>query len=156
MRVPLTNSTNSFVVDEADADLVASAGNWFENFGYVSRTIYLDGKPYQQRVHRLIMGLKPYDKRTVDHINGNKLDNRRSNLRICSQGQNNRNTPKKSNNKSGLKGVSWKAANNKWCAQIKCDRVIHIGLFKDKVEAAYAYDQFAIQLHGNYARLNLL
>ena len=91
----------------------------------------------------------------VDHINGNPLDNRKSNLRICTNAENQRNKGVYKNNKSGYKGVHWFKRDKKWQAQIKHNnKSIHIGLYEDKEEAARAYDKKAKELHGNFKNLN--
>ena len=104
-------------------------------------------------IHRLIMDApKGMD---VDHINGNPLDNRKSNLRICTHAENQRNKGAYKNNTSGYKGVSWYKRDKKWIAGIKHNnKGIYIGLFEDKEEAARAYDKKAKELHGEFAYLN--
>jgi hypothetical protein len=103
-------------------------------------------------MHRLIMdapaGL------VVDHTNGNKHDNRRSNLRKCTQSENRRNS-RKSRGTSRFKGVSWLRTRGKWQANIYHDgKSIHLGLFDDEIEAAMAYDRKARELFGEFACLN--
>lgn len=74
----------------------------------------------------------------VDHINGNSLDNRKSNLRVVSNAENQQNRSKgaQSNSKSGVRGVSWHKASKKWCAQIKVDgKTIWLGVHKTIEEA---------------------
>jgi len=100
------------------------------------------------RMHRIIAGANHKDE-IVDHINGNTLDNRRSNLRICSNAENGRNRGKNSNNSSGFKGVFLKR--DKWAAQIKHNgKSIHLGTFKTPEEAHLAYQRAANKLHGRF------
>lgn len=95
--------------------------------------------------------MNPPEGLVVDHINGNKLDNRRSNLRICTQSQNlnGRNTNK------GYIGVSWDKFRGKWKANIGKDyQKIFLGRFDTAEEAARVYDEKAVELFGEFARLN--
>lgn len=144
------------IVDQEDLKLLDNY-KWYLAHGYVSRQLNINGKQYQQRLHREILGIEPYEKVQVDHINGNKLDNRRKNLRVCKRIENIRNRGVFKNNKIGLKGVSFKKSNKKFVSQIQYDgKVYHLGMFLDPENAAYVYDQFAIQLFGKFARTNLL
>ena len=110
----------------------AEAGDesgWIDHMGY--RRMKIFGRTYA--AHRLawlhVYGKYPDDQ--LDHINGNRSDNRLANLRPCTQGQNNQNLGRTKANKSGVMGVSWKARNRKWCAQIKYQGVVHhLGLFQ--------------------------
>lgn len=102
-------------------------------------------------MHRLIMGNPPGI--SVDHINGDGLDNRRSNLRLANQSQQGRNTPKHKNNKSGFKGVSW--CKGFWMATIYVNqRKLYLGGFRNPVDAARAYNEAAKKYFGEFARLN--
>ena len=106
-------------------------------------------------LHRIIMDAT---KRTeiVDHINGNIYDNRRENLRIGNKsdnGSNLRHLP--IHNTSGFKGVHYDKVNHKWRARIQVNgKHIHLGRFKDKIEAAKAYDEAAIKYFGEFACTN--
>lgn len=110
-------------------------------------------------MHREIKGLPRDDERLVDHINGNKLDNRRENLRIATKSQNCHNQGIQRTSTSGYKGVTWHSGRgvNKWIAQISFNgRRIHLGSFDDIHVAAHAYNKAAIKYHGEFARLNLV
>lgn len=90
----------------------------------------------------------------VDHINQNKLDNRRGNLRKCSSQQNLMNRPKLACGENEYKGIC-KTADGSWQAQIAMDgKSIYLGRFNDPVRAAKAYDTAARMFFGEYAYLN--
>lgn len=113
------------------------------------------GKQITQYLHREILGLEPGDPRQVDHINGNTLDNRRENLRICDCTENNCNVPCRSNNTTGYKGVGWRKERGKYRARIKLNgKETHLGYYDDPVIAAIAYDAAARKYHGEFAYLN--
>lgn len=121
---------------------------WYINArGYVVST-------NQEKVymHRLIMG-NPNG--CVDHINGDKSDNRRCNLRVCTQRENTMNSKISKNNTSGYKGVSWNKALCKWQAYIMVNyRRKHLGYHSDRSYAAQVYNSAAVKHFGEYAKLN--
>ena len=122
----------------------------------------LDGRGYvthcrengiSSKFHRVIIGA--LDNETADHIDGDPLNNRKVNLRMCTHHQNtwNNRTPK--NNTSGYKGVHWNKEKRKWGAGIKYNyKKLFLGYFDDKIEAAKAYNTAAIKHFGDFARLN--
>ena len=93
----------------------------------------------------------------VDHIDGNPLNNRRSNLRLATHQQNTWNARGKRRKWSKYKGVSFSLDRQKWSASITIDNRSHmIGRFNDESEAALSYDAAAIQVYGDFARPNLI
>jgi hypothetical protein len=99
---------------------------------------------------RVIMGLGRGDPRRVDHINGDPLDNRKVNLRICTHAENMHNQRLPKNNTSGLKGASWDGKH--WVAQIGFGgKVRKLGKFSTPEEAHAAYCKAAVELHGEFA-----
>lgn len=102
-------------------------------------------------LHRLIVPEAEF----VDHISGNVLDNRKSNLRACNASENMRNRPIFRNNKLGLRGVYHDKKTGKFHAQIQINKKrILIGKYDDTITAARAYNEAAIKYHGEFARLN--
>lgn len=91
----------------------------------------------------------------IDHINGNKEDNRIENLRECTQQQNCFNRAVKKENSCGFKGVSWCKTNKRWAAQVGAnEKRKHLGLYDCPADAATVYNFVADQYHGTFARLN--
>lgn len=107
---------------------------------------------YTHRVAVFLMtGIWPEN---VDHIDGNRTNNRWENLRVCSGAENRRNVGIRKSNTSGFKGVT-EGRKGKWRATITYDnKSIYIGEFKTPELAAAAYDQKAIELHGEFAKTN--
>ena len=145
------------IVDDEDYAIV-NQWNWYLGAGYVVRNTPMvnGGKRGHFWLHRLIMKC-PRNKR-VDHVNSNTLDNRKANLRICTSQQNSFNQKVQNRIKtSRYKGVyrrskgEWTA----WVAQIHYKRKhYYIGAFQTEHLAALAYDLWAIELFGEFARTN--
>jgi hypothetical protein len=139
------------LLDEEDKELVGRY-TWYLSNGYYAMS--LGGK--QTYLHRLVTKATTTD--TVDHINGNKLDNRKDNLRICKQEHNCCNKVKTTNKRtSKYKGVSFRKTHNKFQATItKHGLQTHLGYFLTEEEAALAYNFAATKYHGEYAKLNVI
>jgi len=153
-EVPLTRGFVA-LVDAADFESVMAAGHWYANPGrytfYARRQLTRpNGTQRGLSLHRFLTGWP-----MVDHINGDGLDNRRSNLRPASIATNNRNARLRRDNTSGFKGVAWDRKGSSWRAYIRLDgRRHHLGFFATAKDAAFAYDRAAIDLHGEFGRLN--
>ena len=126
-------------------------------FGYAHRTQRIKGTKSKLHIkmHRLIMQAK--EGQFIDHKNGNGLDNRRSNLRLCTLSQNNQNFPLSISNKSGYKGVSWHKGAKRWRVTIKLEKKQKsLGYYHDLKKAAIAYNKGAKQYFGEFARINTI
>src|SRR2546430_1781983 len=157
IRVPLAGygGIYSTLIDDADLDLI-NGYHWRAFPGHagvfyaVRRIVKPDGSPTTQRMHQLITGWAQ-----TDHVNGDGLDNRRSNLRPATSHQNGANRKSHRGSSSQFKGVSLHKPTGKWKVQIQVhgDRM-HLGLLADEVEAARLYDRAALQHFGEFARPN--
>ncbi len=128
-----------------------SKKRYFYGF-YAVRNVNVGGKREGIRLHRFILDAPSGV--TVDHINGNTLDNQKSNLRLCSDAENSRNRAFQSNNTTGFKGVC-RNGRNRYTAKLKSlKKSYHLGTFDTAIEAAKAYNEKAIELFGEYAKLN--
>lgn len=143
----LRGSNKPVLLDDSDYVKIEHYKWYAHPRGYAQA--FIDGK--QILMHRFIM--QPDCDMQIDHIDRNKLNNQRSNLRIVQRGVNIQNIPPKANNTSGLVGVS---RNGKyWQASIYKDRKrIFIGNYKDKISAGIAYNDMALKLYGEHSHIN--
>lgn len=132
---------------KAGDDATSSSGN-----GY--RILTFGGKNYGAHRVAWLIEYGEWPSLPLDHINNIPTDNRIANLRLATVSQNAYNKKRMSNNKSGIKGVSFDSKRNKWCAYICIDgKQTTIGRFQEKDQAAQAYRNAAIKHFGEYARL---
>jgi hypothetical protein len=152
--IPLKNINKKVIaytlVDDVDYDELSKLKWAKDTYGYAVNCQYIGNyRSKSIKMHRVItnapQGLD------VDHINRDKLDNRRSNLRICTRTQNNINQPARANNTSGYKGIGWDKERSKWKAQIKIKgKTKAIGRYKSLEDAREAYLTVAKEVYGNY------
>lgn len=150
IRCIVTNG-KSFIFDKQDYPIVKNYNWTVEKLGYVRTNV----KNKNVRLHRLIM--RPSKGKVIDHINGDRADCRRSNMRITNNQNNIFNQRLRSTNTSGYKGVFLDKRRNTYYSSITCNgKTCHIGTFRTDqiIEAAKAYNQKAIELFGEYAFLN--
>lgn len=141
------------IVDDEDFDRVNQHRWHVGNNGYIKT--FVGGRKNVKCIlmHRLIMN--PPDDFEVDHRDGNKLDNRRSNLRIAERSQNARNLRRHKKFSSRFKGVSWNGKDQLWDARIGDNhQTIHLGQFSSEIQAAFAYNTAALERFGDFASLN--
>lgn len=149
MELTASDGATKFAIDDEDFDLV-------RQFIWCPFQCRTHRKPYLKSgvaglLHRYLTGA-PSDK-LVDHIDGDSLNNRRRNLRLCSRYENGRNRGKNRNNTSGLKGVSWHKQRGLWRATITAGgKQVSLGLHESKERAFEAYSAAARELHGEFAR----
>ena len=149
MKIVLTNSKSVALVDTKDYKRVNQFHWYLHTRGYA----YGMAEKKHISMHRFI--LKPPHRMMTDHINGNGLDNRRSNLRICTNKQNQGNANVRIDNKSGYRGVS--ISNGKFIASIRINgKKVHLGYFINSIDAAIAYNNAAIKEFGEFANLNII
>lgn len=143
VNVPLRRRDGSIkayaLIDAVDADGVMRSRWYLSAKGYVVRSIWKDGHKPTLRLHRVLLGLEPGDPREVDHINRDKLDNRRANLRIVTRAENGQNVSGQQSSTSAYRGVHWDSARRCWRAKVKISgRERHVGRFASEQEAGLA------------------
>lgn len=155
-ELKLSKGYVTIVDDDAPAGIVGAKWCALENgWGkvYAMRTASAGGKTQTLLLHRVVAGASAGQ--YVDHINGDSLDNRRENLRVCTNSQNAMNRGKQVNNRSGFKGVSWNKKAGCWQAWIQVrGKRMWLGDFADKRDAAAAYDRAAREMHQDFACVN--
>lgn len=154
-RIILTKGFSAIVDDE---DYIWLSGYKWHVLGqrfYAARRAYnKDGTSKVLYMHREIM--KTQKGMQVDHINGNTLDNQKSNLRNCSRQENSYNRIS-SRGISQYKGVSWNKVAKKWQSYISVrGKNIFLGCYKDMKNAAKAYNEAAEKHHKEFAKLNCI
>lgn len=151
--VPLTKGFNA-IIDVADLHHV-EGWSWSALVSPRRTAVYACRVERRKMIlmHRSILGATAGD--FVDHKDGNGLNNCRSNIRTCSQSENNRNMPLRSDNASGLKGVIWDERNKKWRSEICADgKRIFLGRFSTAEKAYDAYADAAVKLFGEFVRVS--
>lgn len=158
MKEIVLNHNQIALVDDDMFDTLLQWKWHYSPNGYAARQQQIGHGYYTRRfkkiyMHRVVAGTP--DGMLTDHINGNKLDNRRINLRHVNDQQNNWNLGKNRQNTSGYIGVSHDSRDGGWEAYTSLNRQkIHIGYFSTAIDAAEARDSFVLCLKGEYARLN--
>ena len=149
--IPLTRG-KFVLVDDDDFEWLSKVKWHYTSCGYAARAVRLSkNKTILIRMHRNI--LIPPKEAQIDHINGNGLDNRKSNLRICDKTQNQGNRRKIKKAKSKYKGVALNKG--KWVSYIKDGpKIRHLGRFIREEDAALAYNFAALGYFGEFARMN--
>ncbi len=150
-QIPLTQGKFA-IVDDKDFEKLNSY-RWCACFIRANWYVLRHKKGECIRMHRQILNAPK--KLVVDHINHNGLDNRKSNLRLCTIAENQRNRLPNKKGTSVYKGVHWYSRIKRWSTRMRYNgRVIFLGNYVDEILAAEAYDKKAKELHKEFAHLN--
>ena len=158
--IKLTRGQHALVDDDMCEELIEFT--WCAQWSPITKSFYAvragrksDGLLYRKHIsmHRVIMDASKGMQ--VDHIDHNTLDNRRSNLRLCTTAQNAMNRGVSISNTSGYKGVGWDKVNTKWKAYIRVNtKLLHLGYFNSKNDAVRVWNLAARMYHGEFAYTN--
>lgn len=153
IEIELTRGMKA-LVDDDDFDRISELNWQCSSKGYALTKVRIDGRRVPYLMHRFIMN---FPDKEIDHINNNKLDNRKENLRLCDRNENCQNASKYKNNTSGYKGVDFNKKTGKFRTRIQHNKKsIEIGLFNTAKEAAIAYNKAAVLYHKEFANLNII
>jgi hypothetical protein len=149
----LYRGKHTIFIDEQDLELLLSRA-WVVVGSGNSRTKYLRFRG--TNFHRVVMGVDNSPGISIDHINHNGLDNRRANLRIATNSENQCNSMKRDQRcSSQYRGVHFEKRTQKYKSEIYKDGKKHgLGSFSCEIDAAIAYNEAAIRIHGEFACLN--
>jgi hypothetical protein len=152
-------------VDDEDYDILIQY-KWHPHFEKNSNNVYacssiiVNQKQTEIKMHRFLMQLHGHDieNKIIDHQDQNGINNQKENLRICTRLENSYNSKKPRNGKtSKYKGVYLHTTNNNFIAHIRANgKMTHIGSFDNEEDAAYAYNEKAIEYFGEFASLNII
>ncbi len=141
------------IVDDEDFDILSKYRWHISDNGYAKRSVGQRGSQRFIRMHRVINNTPKG--MITDHINGDKLDNRKANLRNSTKQQNSANSKVHNTNKSGFRGVCFYKRDKNWKASIGFNgKSIHLGYFKTPEQASDAYVAKAKELFGEFVRVN--
>lgn len=152
MKEIILSSGQKVIVDDDDYERLSNF-KWYYSSGYAVRYSRINGK---QKTWKMCWDIIGYpDGQEVDHINHNKLDERKCNLRFVTHSQNMHNYPLQTHKDYKYKGVCLHKASGKWIAQIKVNgKKMYLGTFSDILDAVEVYNQAAKEYHGEYAFVN--
>lgn len=156
MKTILSTNKKEILVDDKDYAWVKNF-NWHVSScdGVTMNKVDFNSDMPTYSLPRILMGLDFGDSRVVDHENHNRCDNRRCNLRVCTQSQNMANQRKRVGASSKYKGVHWCKKDKRWRAQIRVNyKTLYLGQFEKELDAAAAYDVAALTHFGEFALPN--
>ena len=155
-KIPLTQGKFA-LVDDDDFEYL-NQWKWHSQNGYAVRELYIGGGRKNKKVinifmHRVVN--RTLEHLNTDHIDGNRLNNRKENLRSCTASQNLYNRGAAKGSASKFKGVVRSKTAKKWVAQARLNGKMHyIGTYKTEKAAAQAYNMYTAKVHGEFALVN--
>jgi hypothetical protein len=152
--IPLNQGKHA-LIDADDFGTVGQFRWWIDSVGYAHTFIRVrPGERRTVRLHRMIM--REPELLQVDHLNTDRLDNRKCNLRLCDRKENSRNrNTNRGSKRSRYKGVTQHQGSPRWIARIRIGvKKLNLGVFDSENDAATAYNMAALHYYREYAKLN--